>query len=160
MNAYICLYDIGLPSSGWYFLIIIYFTIPSQLSLPSLFPLPPPHLSTSLFTLFPFLPRNQVVSHEYQQALSYQIARSGSSPIEAKQGSPVRVRESNVRQNVVRQPLVLLLGVLQKDQAAQLIHAHVHACSGPRSIPGMVFGWQFSLYEPLWGWRHTEGDDL
>jgi hypothetical protein len=48
--------------------------------------------------------------------------------------------------NVVRESPAPPLGVPQEDPAAQLLHI----CRGPRSGPGMVFGWWFNLYEPPW----------
>jgi hypothetical protein len=45
-----------------------------------------------------------------------------------------------------RQPLLLLLGVIQEDQPTQLLHI----CRGPQSVPFMLSDWQFSLCELLW----------
>jgi hypothetical protein len=50
------------------------------------------------------------------------------------------------RQRSQRQPLLLLLGVPQIHGVAYLLHM----CTGPRSLPCLLSGWQFSLSEPLW----------
>lgn len=67
-----------------------------------------------------------------------------SSPITAQQGSPVRRRGSNGRQQNQRQHPLQLLRDPHEDQAAHLLQMW------PRSRPGMLFGWWFSLCELLW----------
>lgn len=73
--------------------------------------------------------------------MAYQVAvRQGtSSPIEAKQGSPVRGKRSETAPAPA-------LGVLYDAPAAQLLHL----CRGPRSAPFMLSGGRFSQYGLLW----------
>jgi hypothetical protein len=61
-------------------------------------------------------------------------------------GQTFRVMGSTGRQIVNRNrdsPCSMCLGDLYEDQAAHLLHL----CSGPTSIPCLLFGWPFSLQE-------------
>jgi hypothetical protein len=69
-----------------------------------------------------------------------------SSPIEPRQGRPVRGKGSRDRQQGQSQPLLLQLQVPHEDQAAHLLHMYQETTS----ISGMLFGWWFSFCEPLW----------
>ena len=106
-----------------------------QLSLPPFLVVPP---SPPPSSRPPFLFRKGEASHGYQPALAYQVAvRPGaSSPIVARQGSPVRDKGPKGRQWSQRQPLFLLLGVPHEDSDAQLLSM----CQDPRSIPCMLSG--------------------
>ena len=79
--------------------------------------------------------------------LGYQAAvgLDASSPTEAGQGSSVMGKGSKGRHQSQRQPLLLLLGVPHEAQAAHLLQIR----RGPSFVPSMLFGWWFSLYEPL-----------
>ena len=100
------------------YLVYILTSVSPSFSPPSLFSptFPPP--STPL----PFLFKRREASQGYQLALAYRIAlRLGaSSPIEARQGSPVGEKGPKGRQQNQRQPLLPLLRVPIEDQAVQL----------------------------------------
>jgi hypothetical protein len=67
-----------------------------------------------------------------------------SSPIEARQGTPLGRTRSRDRQQTLDNHLLQLFGILHEDQAAHLLHMF----RLPRSNPCMLFGWLFSLWEP------------
>ena len=89
-------------------------------------------------------------AHDYQPTLAYQVTVGVgvSSPIEGRQGSPVRGKGSKGThegsQQNQRQPLLHLLGDTNDDQAAHQLHMY----RGPRSVPYLLFSC-FSLFEPL-----------
>ena len=83
---------------------------PPNLSLSS----PLPHISS-------LSPQRRGSSHGYQPAVAYQVAvgLGPSSPIEVRQGSPVKGKATEGRQ---RQPL-LQVGASHEDQGTHLLHS-------------------------------------
>jgi hypothetical protein len=83
-----------------------------------------PTLSPQLSPSPPFLLREVEASHSYPPTLAYQVAvgLDTSSPIEARQNSPVRGKGPKGRQQSQRYPLLLLLGNRHEKQAAHILH--------------------------------------
>jgi hypothetical protein len=79
----------------------------------------------------------------YQPDLAHQVASglSTSSATEARQGSLARGKESEDRQQSLRQPLFQLLGDPYEDQAAYLLYM----CRGPRFSPSSFVGCSASV---------------
>ena len=105
------------------FLFIHLFTLYLDESFPCLrsSQLLPPSSSPSMSP--PFLLREEKTSHGCKPTLAYQvvIGLGTSSSTEARQGCPIKGKESKGRQQSQRQPLLLLLEVPHEDQAIHLL---------------------------------------
>ena len=62
------------------------------------------------------------------------VGLGSSSPIETRRGSPVLAKSLKGNQQSHKQPLLSLLGVSHKDQAAQLLHM----CLGQSYVGALV----------------------